>query len=180
MNSYRRESNNGAIIFGIIGLICTVLFTMLIVTDVRGSYEYSRTIGSYWDLSVKVSTLEAKGAYLDSFLVAVDNAKLSGNNAIIFPTPDNDVARNINALRTLQVRIHEARTMDPNGFAYQTAIQQITKQEQDDATGTIGEIEGRWWLDHHSFNWGWIGLLIGVITAAGAITGFGVAASLWD
>ncbi len=166
-------------VFAVFGLVCAALLAALIVTGIRGNYEYERTVGSYWGLSVKVSTLEAKGAYLDSFLVAVDSAHLHGHNATIFPTPDNDVDRNVAALRTLQARIHEARGMDPNGFAYQTAIQQITKQEQDEAGHVLDVIEGRWWLDRHPWNWDWHGLVTGFLLAGGTLIGFAVAIA-WD
>ena len=155
-------------IAGIIAVGLTLWLALFFRVGIRGSYEYERTIGSYWSLSVKASALDAKADYLDKFVAAIDSAKLSGHDALLFPTPDNDVGQNIAALKTLQTRMREIRKMDVTGFAYQQAISQITAQEQGEAKEMLDVIEGRWWLDHHPYNWDWIGLVIALALVLGA------------
>ena len=149
------------------------ILTLYIALHVRADYQYSRTIGSYWDLSVKASTLAMKADYLDQFVAAVDSAHLSGHNALFFATPDNDVAQNIATLRNLQHRMEEIRGMDVTSFAYQQAISQITAQEQDEAHNMLAVIKGRWFLSHHVFFWDWINMVIylvlGVVVLVGGI-----------
>ena len=128
--------------------------------NVRADYEYSRKIGSFWDLSVKASTLALKADYLDRFVAAIDSAHLEGYNAIFFPTPDNDVAQNITTLRSLQHRLSEIRGMDVTGFAYQQAISEVTAQEQDEAHKMLEVLKGRWFLSHHPLYWDWVNVVI--------------------
>ncbi len=155
-------------------LMAVVLLVVYGCSDLQANYEYQSHIGSFWDLSVKASTLDVKADYLDKFVVAIEAADLHGNDAIIFPTPNNSVEQNIAALQSLQHRMHEIRAMDPTSFQYQTAMQQITAQEQDEAHDMLGVLEGRWYLSHHLFLWGWIsGLcyvaLIVVVCVAGLV-----------
>lgn len=148
---------------GKIVLFAVVVLALYITFNVKANYEYSRTIGSYWDLSVKASTLTMKADYLNKFVAAVDSAHLSGHNALFFPTPDNDVAQNIATLKNLQHRMEEIRGMDVTSFAYQQAISQITAQEQDEAQGMLSVISSSWFLVHHPLFWDWINILIYVL-----------------
>lgn len=147
-----------------------VVFVLLLVwrgaADVRAHYQYSNSIGSYWDLSVKASTLTMKADYLDRFVAAVDSARLSGHNAIFFPTPDNDVGQNVATLKSLQHRMAEIRSMDVTSFAYQQAISQITAQEQGEADKLLGVIEGAWFLNHHFLFWDWIDVVVYLLLLA--------------
>jgi len=157
------------------GSVCSVaavLFLAFVASYARANYEYSRTIGSYWDLSVRASTLDAKADYLNRFIATVDSAHLEGHNAVFFPTPENSVEGNIAVLKTLQKRMAEIRGMDVTSFAYQQAISQITAQEQDKAHALLGVIEGRWFLTHHPLLWDWIGIGLGVLLFAIADVSF--------
>jgi hypothetical protein len=160
--------------------ILLFLFGWFIIDDVRAWYEYNTTIGSYWDLSVKASTLARKSEYLDSFVVAVDHAQLHGNNALFFPTPNNAVETNVASIKNLQERMHQVRDMDVTSFAYQQAISQITAQEQDDAGNVLNVIEGRWWLSHHWVYWDWIGILAYAVFIVGGIIVAAIAFAIGD
>lgn len=156
--------------------VLAVLFGIgMIVSDVKANYEYERTVSGLWDLSVKASTLELKSQYLDKFVAAVDSAHLSGNDAIVFKTPANDVGLNITALKSLQQRMHEIRGMDVQSFQYQQAISQITAQEQEGATEMLSVIEGAWFLNHHFWLWGWVELLVFLALIVAVIMGVAVA-----
>lgn len=124
--------------------------------EVSANYEYSNTIGSYWELSDKSSTLIQKSTYLDKYVTSLETAKLAVNNAIIFPTPNNNVEQNMIALKSLQGRMHQIHNMDEQSFAYQTAIQQITAQEQGEGHKLIDTFKGAWFLANYPSLWGWI------------------------
>lgn len=134
------------------------------VQEFRVGYQYNRDIDSYWTLGVKASTLQQKSTYLDQYIKALEDAHLSGNDAIIFPTPDNSYEQNMVALKSLQGRMHQIQGMDEQSFAYQTAIQQITGQEQAQADNITGTFEGIWYKTNHIFFWGWIDLLMWALT----------------
>ena len=140
-------------------LLMAVFFTVLIfyrgVREVLNKYEYSRTIKSYWDLSVKASTLEKKSEYLDQFVEGLKAANLSGNNAVFLKTPDNSYEQNFVALTSLQTRMHEINEMNPKSFEYQLAIGQITAQEQGEAGKMLSQFEGIWYLNRHPTYWKW-------------------------
>lgn len=157
------------------GIFLTLIFSVLLIwsiaADVLADYELDKSIGSYWELSVKASTLDAKAQYLDQFVKAVDDAHLSGNNALFLKTPDNSFEQNVAVLKTLQNRMNEIKGMDVTSFAYQQAIQQITAQEQGEATKLLGVIAGVWYLQHHPLLWEWINLIKYLIVIAGGLVG---------
>ena len=151
--------------------LTVVLFGVWVFGAVHANYEYEQTIGSFWELSDRASALDLKADYLDKYVAALDSAHLSGHDAIIFPTPQNDVGQNLTALRSLQTRMHEIRTMDVQSFAYQQAISQITAQEQGQAQPMLDVLEGRWYLDHHPLYWGWICGIVVFLFIGGALGG---------
>jgi hypothetical protein len=135
-----------------------------IVAEVVANYDYNRSIGSYWELSDKASTLQQKSTYLDQFVGALEAAKLEGmNNAIFLKTPNNSFDQNMVALKSLQGRMHQIQGMDEQSFAYQTAIQQITGQEQGEAEHLTSVFYGCWYLQNHILLWGWIDLIIWIL-----------------
>jgi len=166
------------IIIGIlIILVAVVGIGTYIGLNIYYGYQYDNTIGSYWNLSVKASDLDVKSQYLDQFIGAIEAANLSGNDALIFKTPDNSYTQNFNALLSLQTRMHAFVGQDPTTMAYQQAISQITAQEEDDNSSTINVINDLWWKSNHYFFWNpfyvlgiWIGLLL-----LGGIGGFVIA-----
>jgi hypothetical protein len=142
-------------LFGWITLaICLVLTLWGIAAEVFADFEYENSIGSYWSLSEKASSLDAKADYLNKFVAAVEAAHLEGNNAIFLRTPDNSIEQNMVALHSLQKRMNEIKGMDVTSFAYQQAIQQITAQEQGEASKLLGVIEGEVVLGSPSFSVG--------------------------
>jgi len=151
-----------AIIATVVGVIWGVL---LIVYSFYASYQYNNKIYSYWNLSVKASTLSLKSQYLDQFVGALQDAKLSGNDALFFKTPDNSYAENFATLQSLQQRFHEVEAMDPTSFQYSQSIQQITAQEQDGAGDMLEVFRGVWYLNHYPLLWNWVLIIEAVICA---------------
>ena len=146
-------------LFSILVCVAGVWLGIFLGVSVVADYDYSNRIGSYWDLSVKASTIQQKSEYLDKYISAIESADLADNDAIFLKTPDTNTRENIKALKSLQVRMHEIFEMDVNSFQYQQAISQITAQEQDDAKAVLGRIEGAWYLKHHFFLWEWVGAI---------------------
>jgi hypothetical protein len=168
-------------VFGGITLAISLFLAIWgISAEVFADFEYENSVGSYWSLSEKASSLDAKADYLNRFVTAVEGARLEGNNAIFLKTPNNSIEQNMVALRSLQKRMNEIKSMDVTSFAYQQAIQQITAQEQGEASNLLGVIEGKWYLDHHFLLWDWIDILKWIFIVAGLIVG-GIALALgWD
>lgn len=145
-------------------LVCVAIGTTILiwqtVLSVRGNYEYEAAIAAEWSLADKSSTIPAKKEHLDKFVAALEGQGFQGQyNAIIYPTPDNSFDTNLAALKTLQGRLHEIEKMDVTSFQYQTAIQQITAQEQGEAQKMLQVFEGVWWKTHHFMAWDWIQII---------------------
>lgn len=147
------------VLFSVLFGACVLWFIGCSGSAILADYDYSKNVQSYWALSDKASTLQQKSAYLDQFCAAVEQAGLAENDALFLTTPDNSTAQNLVALHSLQDRMHEIIEMDPTSFAYQTAIQQITAQEQGEAKAMLSEFEGAWYKAHHFFLWQWVGFV---------------------
>lgn len=157
MSYYSEDRIKSKIAVVVLSLGLLVWPIALIIGNVRSGYEYEREIHSYWSLADKSSTISAKAAYLDKFVVVLEQQGLSGQyNAILFPTPDNSFDLNLQALKTLQGRLHEIQQMNVTSFEYQTAIQQITAQEQGEAKVMLDVFEGAWYKQRHFLLWDWI------------------------
>jgi uncharacterized membrane protein len=61
--------------------------------------------------------------------------------------------------------------MDVSSFEYQTAIQQITDQEQGGASPMLSVFEGIWWKTNYFLLWDWVGAVFVVILEIGFIVG---------
>lgn len=145
----------------VVGIILVVLVCVFVILDITigvyGWYRYSRDIGSYWSLAEKASTINQKADYIDKFVQALEGQGMSGQyNAVFFQTPDNSFDKNMEALKSLQTRLCEIKTMDITSFQYQTAIQQITAQEQGEANEMMGVFRGIWWKTHYLLLWNWM------------------------
>lgn len=150
-------------------LIAIIGAGFFIVDCVYANYQWQNQYLSYWTLSDKASSIQQKSTYLDQFVSALQGSGLQGTqDSIWFPTPDNSFNQNFVALQSLQSRLHDVQTMDPNSFQYNTAIEQITSQEQDGGTDMINNFSDDWYKVHHYFLWnGWtlLGIIIGTILA---------------
>ncbi|MCX6749883.1 MAG: hypothetical protein NTZ83_00325 [Candidatus Pacearchaeota archaeon] len=125
----------------------------------------------------KSSTIVKKSEYLDKFVGALEKGGFERKyNAVFLKTPDNSFDQNFEALKSLQKRLHEIQDMDVSSFEYQTAMQQITGQEQGEAQEMMKVFRGIWWKENHLLLWNWI-CLVQVILSCGVII---VGAVLWD
>jgi predicted negative regulator of RcsB-dependent stress response len=146
----------GIILFSISAITALCLLGL----NVYATYRWNKELYSYWNLADKSSTLSAKSDYIDKFVEALEKEKLAEYNAIFLKTPDNNVKNNLEALKTLQKRLHEAKSMDINSFEYQKAIEQITAQEQGEAKEMIETLKGGWLLANYPYLWAWFQMVV--------------------
>lgn len=156
-------------LFIIVGIIIGIIH---ISTSIIADYNYNNKIKYAWNLADKSSTLEAKAGYISEFLTNLEHAKLSEYNAIFLKTPNNNIQKNIEALKTLKTRLDEIKNLDVESFAYQTAIQQITAQEQGEAQEMLYTINGGWDLANYPIVWGWICIILVCIWVILIVGGF--------
>lgn len=138
-------------------------------TSVLSNFYYEKTYGQLWELGVKSSTIQAKAQYVDEFYTALLNGKAEGRfaeyDAVFLQQPNNNFSTNLTVLLTLSERLKEIKGMNPNSFEYNTAIQQITAQEQGEAYAMLGVFQGCYDLNTWPNVWGWYcGLwLLGIV-----------------
>lgn len=165
---------------GVILVLAALGLTSFFIFEiVKSNYEYENNYSSYWSLSDKASTISQKSDYIDKFVTSLDGSGLHGtNDALIWKTNNNAFDTNFQALESLQSRLHEIKGMDESSFAYQTAIQQITAQEQGQADDMLGVFEGCWLKVHYYWLWnGWLVLLEFLTITGLAFIGIGVIAT---
>lgn len=121
-------------------------------------WEYKNKAGNLWELADKASTIEQKSAYLDAFISKVESFGLSGcNSNLYYQTPSSGFNQNLIALKSLQLRLKKIKNMDENSLAYQTAIEQITAQEQGEAGNILYVIEECYYKKNYYSYWNnWI------------------------
>lgn len=121
------------------------------------NYEYANKIECNWDLADRASTLAQKAEYIDKFVKALEDCKLEGTNSALFlETPETDFNENMKALKSLQSRLIQISNMSETDFAYQTALQQITAQEQGEAHEMLHHLEDCWQRQNHPTIWNWL------------------------
>jgi len=147
--------------FTILGLLGLTLMGIQLRENIVAEYHYEKTYAQLWQLADKSSTIPAKQDYIKQFVTALKDGKSKGefadNNAVFLKTPNNSFDANLKALETLSLRLTEIQNMNPSSFEYNTAIQQITAQEQGEAHQMLSEFQGCYNLNSYSLVWGWIG-----------------------
>ena len=148
-----------SIVLAIVGLI-------LLIVGVRGcvvsNYNFENKYSYAWELADKSSTIEAKCKYINEFVNVISSNRndFADYNAIRLVTKNNSFDYNLKAITTLRDRLNEIKDMDITSFQYNTAIQQVTSQEQGEARYLISVIEGCYCLKNYPYIWDWIGLLL--------------------
>lgn len=160
-------------------IICTLLVGLVLGLNTFAKYKLEKDYFQEWHLSDKSSTISAKSEHIDNFVSSLEQGYAKGdfakNDAIFLKTPNNDFEKNLVALKTLSQRLDELQDMDPNSFQYNTAIQQITQQEQGEAQAMVNTFANCYYLANFPILWGWIGgTLVGFI-----VIGYIVAFILW-
>jgi len=129
---------NAGISFIIVGIIA---ISVPLCSTLKNSIEIKNRYPQ-WELADRSSTIEAKEKHIAEFVSVLEkdkeNGVLASHSAFILKTPDKAFDNNFEALKTLASRLSEIKTMNPSSFEYNTAIQQVTQQEQGEASAMIG------------------------------------------
>lgn len=148
---------------------------ILLIVDILANYHWRNEYLNHWTLADRSSTIPAKQEHIQGFVNALErgnnNGRFAAYDAIFLQTPSNNFRTNMTALDTLDQRLTEIQGMDPNSFQYNTAIQQITAQEQGEASAMLEVLSGCYFLANYPIIWGWIGATL--ITIAICIGGLG-------
>lgn len=141
----------------VIGL---AMLTYQIRTMVVANYRFERDYLSFWHLADKSSSIPAKQKHIEQFVAALEKGRTNGAfaeyNALWLKTPDNNFNFNLEAVKTLSARLSEIQEMKPSSFEYNTAIQQITAQEQGEAKAMLGIFKECYLLKGYFLIWGWV------------------------
>jgi hypothetical protein len=147
-----------------VGIILTVI---QIRTVIIANYRYENAYTQYWSLADKSSTIPAKQKYIAQFVAALEagyaKQDFASHDAKWLQTPNNSFQANLDALKSLAGRLEEIQKMNPTSFVYNTAIQQITAQEQGEAKNMMGVFDGCYTLANYPMVWDWIGLIFGIV-----------------
>lgn len=164
-----------SIIGSIILLVGLFLGGFYIYQQIYSNYQYDNTVLSYWNIADKTSTISEKSNYIDQFVSALQSNNLQGLNAnLIFKTPDQSFDQNFVALQSLQSRLKQISTMDESSFQYQTAIQQITAQEQGQADDMLNVFWQCWQQKNYYYIWNPITSLVWFIGSILLVVGGGI------
>lgn len=155
-----RHTNSNGFQYTLI-TIGVIILIILSIMQFRCRYILERDILSEWALADRSSTIEAKYQHISKFVTNLENNKsnFSSHDALLMKTDANSFEKNLQALQTLSTRLEQIKTMDSKSFEYQTAIQQITAQEQGEAHELLDVIKECWLLHNCVFAWGWICVL---------------------
>lgn len=132
-----------------IGIILIILGSVFALTRggmrLYANWEYENSVENYWVLADRASTISQKAEYIDYFANELRKSNLNGINAnLIWKTKATSFDENFKALTSLRDRLNAISGMDENSLAYQTALQQITSQEQGEAKSMLDNFEECW------------------------------------
>lgn len=157
----------------IVASVAVLVFQGL--TEIVAEYRMEKGYTQLWELADKSSTIPAKQKYVAEFVAALESGysrgKFASHNAVWLETPNNGFEANLAALRSLSERLGQIQEMKPSSFEYNTAIAQITAQEQGEAKAMLSVFTGCFELAGYPMVWGWIG---GALTTAGVMGILGV------
>ena len=164
MSYNRNQYSNKPWLFLFIPLIIisAILLIGTITFNIIADYKYSQRFLYAWNLSDKSSTIDAKFKYINEFVTNIEENRkeFADNSAIVFTTPNNSFDKNLDAVKSLRDRLASIQKMDPASFQYNTAIQQITAQEQGEAGTMISVLQSCFFLSQYPSVWNWIGVLV--------------------
>ena len=172
-----KNSKNGGTGVGIVLIMLAIVWiAALVITAVRANYTFEKHYLYAWNLADKSSSIPAKSELITQFVNTLisNRTDFADNNAVFLRTPDNSFDNNLKALTTLRDRMEDIKRMDPTSFQYNTAIEQITKQEQGEAHNLIGVIQGCYDLEKYPIVWGWIGALSVICLIIMLVIGIGI------
>ena len=157
----------------VVWIIVLFLIAIVIRENIRANYEFENKYSYAWSLADKSSTIESKCTYITEFVELINSNKddFASHNAVWLKTKDNSFDYNLKAITTLKDRLSEIKGMNTSSFEYNTAIQQITAQEQGEAHALINTIKQCYVLQNHIIIWDWMGGTIACLIILLAVVG---------
>jgi len=138
------------LVVGIVPFVIVSIFCAISINQcVSAKLEWDNDIGYTWSLADKSSTLAEKSRYIDEFIAKLKDIPHAKNGALVWKTRENNYDLNLKALESLGERLREVQKLDVNSFAYQTAIQQITAQEQGEAQTMLAVLHDSWVIENY-------------------------------
>ena len=163
------------IFFAILTIVGLTVLALQLKNTIMANYTFEKQYHQLWQLADKSSTILAKQQYITQFLNALRSGKEKGvfsdYDAVWLRTPNNNFDTNVKALETLSSRLIEIQNMDPASFQYNTAIEQITKQEQGEAHAMIAVFQGCYNYANYFSVWRWVGFILSVFGIFASIGG---------
>jgi len=171
-----RQDKRVTVLGGLSGSLGVLYLVIASVSLISIDYAYSNEFESHWNLGVKASTIQLKRENIKKFYDNIISHKhqFRDSSAVFMRTPDNSLDQNLVALKSLVDRLDKISGMDENSLAYQTAMQQITGQEQDEASSMLRVFE-RCYAQNKSILFSWLGALLVGLGFIFGMFGFNVA-----
>ena len=159
----------------IVWLMVLILSIIIIRSAIKADYEFENKYAYSWNLADKSSTIEAKYTYITEFVELLNSNKddFASHNAVWLKTKDNSFDYNLKAITTLRDRLSEIKGMNTSSFEYNTAIQQITAQEQGEAHALINTLKDCYVLQNYFIVWGWMEKILASIIVVLVVIGAG-------
>lgn len=163
-----RSTGIGFLILSVMGIIFQV------TKYIQASYYFEKNYSYTWKLAERGSTIEIKRQKLQEFAKLLhESQEFSEYDAVFLKTGANSFVNNLAALDTLVDRLSQIQKMSPISFEYNTAIQQITAQEQGEAQEMLQVFYHCYLLGQYPTVWCWIEatvwMIIFLVTAVGVV-----------
>ena len=127
---------------------------VVIVGGIRAKVRYTNEVYTHWEMADRSSDIKTKAAHINRFIDAISGKELRGTNGrLIIQTVNTSFDANFAAIKSLQTRMNEISMMDVTSPEYQWAMQQITGQEQGEASVMLGVIKDCYYRTYSPFFW---------------------------
>jgi hypothetical protein len=136
-------------------VLCVVLVLAGCGTCIRAEYGYSVSVNQYLNLADDASVASVKLDHLREYKAAIQETIQRNDARYLFKQQQYTRDAQLRILDTLITRLDEMSQMDPKGFEYQTAMQQVAGQEFDHTLRRIDCIFWDCWRRESAWRWFW-------------------------
>jgi hypothetical protein len=136
-------------------VLCSIILLGGIATCVSAHYSYSLNVGQYLNLADDASVAAVKLDHLREYRVAIQKTVQRNDARLWFTQRQYTRDAQLEILDTLITRLEQMSQMDPKGFEYQTAMQQVSGQEFDHTLNRIDGIFWDCWRRESAWRWFW-------------------------
>jgi hypothetical protein len=120
----------------LVGWVCMALLIVLVVglvvlapiNRLYKNYVFDKEMGSYCDLAYSSSDIHTKIDYFDRCVLLINKENFSGHVAWWFKKPNNHVGELNVVTNSLQLRMHNLKSMEKDSFEYQKGLEQVEEE----------------------------------------------------